>query len=113
MHKFDLFFDAFRYPNPRKVDLLNTLKITEISKSHFLEKYENHPKMGGRISCLFACFLTLFLTWGPHGVPGPLQTHPEVVFKWFGYRFWAFFVAFKPPPQKKEHGGGTARLRTG
>ena len=69
--------------------------------------------MGGGISCFFPLFETLFLTWGPHGVPGPLQTHPEVVFRWFGYRFWSFFVAFTYPPQKKKHGGGTARLRTG
>ena len=65
------------------------------------------------LSCPNSFFSILFLTWAPDGVQGALQSPPEVVFRWFGYRFWSFLDAFRHPPQEKKHGGGTAQQRTG
>ena len=36
-------------------------------------------------------FFDLFLTWGPNGAPGSLQTPPEVVLRGFGPDFRPFF----------------------
>ena len=48
--------------------------------------------MGQIFSCPNSLFSTLFLTWGPDGIQGALQTPPEVVFKWFGHVFDHFLM---------------------
>ena len=43
-----------------------------------------------------APYFDFFLAWGPDGVPGPLETPPEVVLRWFWHHFVLFFSPFLP-----------------
>ena len=84
-------FDAFGHQRPQKDDSGTTRKFVEKLVSTFWQKYEKQLQKGGGIWCLSPLFFDLFLTWGPDGAPGSLQTLPEVVLKDFGSHFRPFF----------------------
>ena len=89
-YQFDPLFWCFSVPKSTKSRFFEHPKNHWNFRVPFFEKKksENYPKMGHVFSCPNSLFSTLFLTWGPDGVPGALQSPPEVVFRWFGHRVW-------------------------
>ena len=83
--------------------------ITQQLVSPFSAKVRKLPNKQAAGIVSVVPLVDLFLTWGPDGVPGPLQTSPDMVLRRFWHRFLllSVWVLLLHPPEERWHGGRT------